>query len=222
MIDSEIDKIRKRLSEIENTIRADKTIARAKLNLRKKEQRLEDARKPVRKIEDAATSLRIKIETTENILYGGKGRNPKELQDLQGENESLKRRMAALEEELLEAMIELEQTEDDQKTAAKNLNQAEADFARQKAGLLGEHAQRREQENKLDQEREAFVASISQDNLRVYENLRVKKRGLAVVSIGDDSCSACGSNLRPELIQQAHSTSQMAACSTCGRILYAG
>ena len=221
-IDSEIDLIRKRLGEIENTIKADKTIVRAKLNLRNKNQRVEDALKPLRKVEDTVKSLRIKIETTENVLYGGKGRNPKELQDLQSENESLKRRMSTLEEELLEEMINLEQAEHNQKTAAKELSLAEAGFASQKASLLGEQAQLGEKEHKLNQERAAFVASVSPENLVIYENLREKKRGLAVVSIGGKSCSACGSSLRPELIQQAHSTSQMAACSTCGRILYAG
>lgn len=222
MIDSEIDQIRKRLAEIEKTIKADKTIARAKQNLQKRDEVLEDARRPLRKIEDSVVTLRIKIETTENVLYGGKGRNPKELQDLQSENESLKRRMAALEEEQLEAMIIIEQAEHDQKTAAKELSQAEAQFASQKAGLLGEYALHGERENKLNLEREAFVASISPENLVTYQNLRVKKRGLAVASIEDKSCSACGSSLRPAEIQQAHSTSQMATCSTCSRILFAG
>ena len=222
MIDSEIDQIRKRLTEIDKTIKADKTIVRAKLNLHKRGQALEDVRGPLRKIEDSVKTLRIKIETTENVLYGGKGRNPKELQDLQSENESLKRRMAVLEEEQLEAMILMEQAEHDQKAAAGELSQAEAQFASQKASLLGEYALLGEKTSKLNLEREAFVASISPENLVIYQNLRVKKRGLAVVSIEDKSCSACGSSLRPELIQQTHSTSQMAACSTCGRILYAG
>ena len=222
MIDSEIDQIRKRCAEIEKTIQSDKSIARAKLNLHKKDQALEDTRRPLRKVEDSVKSLRIKIETTENVLYGGKGRNPKELQDLQSENESLKRRMATLEEDQLEAMINLEQAEHDKKAAAKELSQAEAQFASQKAGLLGEYALQGEQESKLNLEREAFAASISSENLVTYQNLREKKRGLAVASIEDKTCSACGTSLRPAEIQQAHSTTQMAACSTCKRILCAG
>jgi uncharacterized protein len=222
MIDSEIDQICKLRAEIEKSIKSDKTIARAKLNLHKKDQALEDTRRPLRKVEDSVKSLRIKIETTENVLYGGKGRNPKELQDLQSENESLKRRMAALEEDQLEAMINLEQAEHDQKAAAKALSQAEAHFASQKAGLLGEYALQDERETKLNLEREAFAASISPENLFTYQNLREKKRGLAVASIEDKTCSACGTSLRPAEIQQTHSTTKMASCSTCKRILYAG
>jgi predicted nucleic acid-binding Zn-ribbon protein len=221
-IDSEIDQIHKRLAEIDHTIKADKSIMRAKLNLQKRQQAVDNARGPLRKIEDSVAALRIKIETNENTLYGGKGGSPKELQDLQNENESLKRRLATLEDEQIEAMIHMEQAEHDQKSAVEELSQAEAHFTSQKAGLMGEHAQLGEKASKLNVEREAFAASISPENISIYQKLREKKRGIAVASIEDKSCSACGSSLRPAEIQQARSTNQMAACSTCGRILFAG
>jgi predicted nucleic acid-binding Zn-ribbon protein len=50
-------------------------------------------------------SLEDKANRSEQRLYSGSVKNPKELSDLQHEIESLGRRQSALEEELLEVMI---------------------------------------------------------------------------------------------------------------------
>ena len=76
--------------------------------------------------------------------------------------------------------------------------------------------------DRLETERQAVVASISSDTLKLYERLRQQKRGLAVTTAKDASCDTCGATLTAAEWQLARSPGQMSYCPSCGRILYAG
>jgi predicted nucleic acid-binding Zn-ribbon protein len=65
------------------------------------------------------------------------------------------------------------------------------------------------------------VTDIASPALGVYDQLRKQKRGLAITTIAENSCEACGTTLTPSQQQTARSTSQLFHCPTCGRILYA-
>jgi predicted nucleic acid-binding Zn-ribbon protein len=56
-------------------------------------------------------SLNTKAKRSEQRLYSGNVKNPKELSDLQNEIASLSRRRSTLEDEILEAMIMIEEAE---------------------------------------------------------------------------------------------------------------
>ena len=75
--------------------------------------------------------------------------------------------------------------------------------------------------DRLNSERQAVVTDIATQTLAVYDQLRKQKRGLAITTIAESSCEACGTTLTPSQQQTARSTSQLFHCPTCGRILYA-
>jgi Zn-ribbon protein, possibly nucleic acid-binding len=74
---------------------------------------------------------------------------------------------------------------------------------------------------RLSSERSAVVTDLAAQALSDYEQLRKQRRGLAVTTVSDNACSACGTTLTPSQEQSAHSTSQLFHCPSCGRILYA-
>jgi predicted nucleic acid-binding Zn-ribbon protein len=74
--------------------------------------------------------------------------------------------------------------------------------------------------DKFFSERAAAAGPIPEDALRLYDQLRQQRRGLAVAAIRDNSCSACGSGLTAAQMQSSRASSQMAFCPSCGRILY--
>jgi predicted nucleic acid-binding Zn-ribbon protein len=172
--------------------------------------------------EDEVQAQRIKIETNESSLYGGKVRNPKELQDLQVDIASLKKRLSILEDEQLDIMLTIETAELEFSQAQKNLNQAQADHGNRTASLAGEQSQLSKSKDNLLAERNPLLNSVVPENLSIYQSLRDQKKGVAVVSIDDESCSACGTTIRPVEIQAARSPQKIAFCSSCNRILYAG
>jgi predicted nucleic acid-binding Zn-ribbon protein len=74
---------------------------------------------------------------------------------------------------------------------------------------------------KFSSERNAVMQDIASQTVSIYDQLRKQRRGLAVTTVSDGSCAACGTTLTQSLQQNARSASQLFYCPTCGRILYA-
>ena len=125
-IDSQMDIIDNRLNEIARILDADETLKLAEAAVQQKQQELRQEKLSMQKIDDAVQAQKIKIETSNASLYGGKIQNPKELQDLQNEIISLKKHLAVLEDQELEAMIRFDQLELDVKKALENQKFAQA------------------------------------------------------------------------------------------------
>jgi uncharacterized protein len=221
-IDTQLDQVEARLSEIKKSLEADESIKQAEKLTAEAAKKLFQSKLALRECEEKVQAQRIKIETDESSLYGGKIRNPKELQDLQNEIQSLKKYLALLEDSQLEAMMALEETEKENQSALDFQAKTLAAFTNQKASLLGDQTQLIKNKERLIVEREVTQTPISQDNLDVYNRLRAQKRGVAVSSLSDGACTACGSILRPAEVQEARLQSHSAFCSNCGRIIYAG
>jgi len=220
-LDLELDHNLKRIQEIDRFINSDKTIQTAERQVQTAESNLQKTRQKLCEVEETARSIRTKIEISESKLYGGKIINPKELQDIQNEIASLKRHLTHVEDDQLEAMIDSEKSELSLTEAKTNLSTAQADFAERSAGLLGEKGQLQKENERLSKERAATLSFISEDALKLYQNLRAQKNGRAMAGIEDQCCAACGTSLRPAELQSARS-SGITFCPSCGRILYAG
>jgi len=221
-IDLELDMNNNRLVEIQRLIESDDGLIDPRKQVNIVNAQLQQGRQHLRSIEESVNKIHIKISTSEASLYAGKIRNPKELQDLQNEVASLKKHRAILEDQQIEAMLAIEQLEENLINANALLGKMEAESISQKASLSGEKTQILKNNQKLLYERKATLDSISDDNLAIYETLRKQKRGIAVAPIDENGCTICGYALRPAERQAAHSPDQMAYCSSCGRILYSG
>lgn len=211
-----------RLAEINHILSTDPVLAAAQQRHAKAELALNAARGNLRSAEAAAQTIQIKIENNQSTLYGGRVQNPKELNDLQIEQASLKRHLTLLEDEQLNAMGIVEEAESETALAVDQLNKAQAAAAASQAALLGEKVTLEREFARLESERLAILPSIPAPDLELYDRLSSQKRGLAIADIQDDSCSGCGNMISPGLRQAARSSSQANFCPSCGRILYAG
>ncbi len=220
-VDSQIDQIQARLRSIQQTLESDITLRTANEYFAAVTDKHKNAERLLKLSETEVEKQRIKIEQTEASLYGGKVQNPKELQDLQKDVSSLKRHLETLEERQLEAMITAEATEIELQTAQTDLERVQANLKEQNKDLTGESEALRKNLERLNSERQAVVTDIAGQALGVYDQLRKQKRGIAITTIADSSCEACGTTLTPSQQQSARSTSQLFYCPTCGRILYA-
>ena len=220
-VDSQIDQIQARLKSIQQTLENDETLRAANEQLSAATGKRQDAERILKLSEADGEKQRIKIEQTEASLYGGKVHNPKELQDLQKDAASLKRYLETLEERQLEAMIAAETAEMELQTAKADLERVQSNLKVQNKDLTSESETLRKNLERLNSERQAVVTDIAGQALTVYDQLRKQKRGLAITTIADSSCEACGTTLTPSQQQSARSTSQLFHCPTCGRILYA-
>jgi len=221
-IDSQLDQAHGRLQEIEAALKENKAVRQAQQRLEKIKRNLEVERKKLRRAEEEVQKQRIKIEQTEATLYSGKVRNPKELQDLQNESAALKRYLSVLEDRQLEAMFSVEEVEKLLEEASSTLDSVMAEFDQQYQELTQERAQLENEVNRLDNERAAAASSIPDEYIRLYEQLRKQRRGIAVAKVTDKACSACGATLTAALLHSARLPSNITRCSACGRILYSG
>lgn len=219
-LDTQIDRIEARLEEIEQLLSDDQRMRRAEKDFKKAEAVAKRNRIELNQIEDKVEAQRIKRRKTQSSLYSGNIKNPKELQDLQMESEALKRYIAELEDEQLEAMIDNEEAEEARKQVEQNLKQAKGTDAEEKAALRGEKTKLQEGLERLLREKEAVLQSISPEALNLYQKLRETKRGIAVASVSDGGCSVCGQALTPGDLQTIRASNELVFCPSCGRILF--
>lgn len=221
-IDSQLDRLNARLAEIAELLQDEQAVLEARQAAQSAQQELQAARKALRVAEDNVQSQRIKIETTEAALYGGKVRNPKELQDLQNESAALKRYLGTLEDRQLEAMLAEEEATAQEQTCQENLSEAQARQALSQAALLEEQASLEQDLLRLLEDRQAAASTIPQNEIALYETLRKQRRGIAVALVKNKACSACGSRLNASLLDATLTSGQITRCDACGRILYLG
>lgn len=221
-IDTQIDWILNRLSEIEKLLGEDTALQQAVAHFNQMEQAHQSAQKALIKAENEVRQVRIKIEQDESALYGGKIRNPKELKDLENEVAALKRHRAVLEDRQLDAMLFEEDAAAQQQEAAAGRDQAQSEFDRRTAELRQERGKITKDQARLEGERHAASEPIEAEDLALYDQLRKIRRGVAVSKVTDRACSACGSTLNAALLNATHSPNQINRCETCGRILYNG
>jgi len=221
-LDDEIAHTETRLKKIEAEIASDIEITQANAALAEAKNFEHMASHAFSEAEHTVKEIRIKIATSEQSLYGGKIHNPKELQDLQSEIASLKKRLSTAEDNELEQMIKQEEATALLTQAEKDLHEVKDKKASEMALLFGEQDTLAKKVDRLVKERLARLGSISTESLQVYETLRRAKNGKAVALIEDNACEVCGASIRPAEKQAARSSSQLIFCDTCGRILYSG
>ncbi|HEX9839241.1 MAG TPA: C4-type zinc ribbon domain-containing protein [Anaerolineales bacterium] len=220
-VDSQIDQIQARLKVIQQILENDAEIRAATERLAASENKHKDAERSLKQSEAEVEKQSIKIEQTEASLYGGQVHNPKELQDLQKDVVSLKRHLSTLEERELEAMLVAETTEKDWQNAKSVLEHVQSNLGEQHRDLARESTSLRKSLERLNSERQAVISDIAQQTMAIYNQLRQQRRGIAVTTLSDGSCAACGTTLTPSQQQNARSTTQLFHCPSCGRILYA-
>lgn len=220
-VDSQMDAIRARLKAIRETLENDLELRAATEALSAAENLHKQASADLKQSEAEFEKQSIKIEQTESSLYGGNVKSPKELQDLQMEAASLKKHLGTLEERELEAMLRAEETEKNLALAKAKLADIQSNLREQNRELTTESEALNRDLERLESERRAVTGTLDPQALKTYEGLRQHKRGVAVATINEDTCSACGATLTASQQQGVRST-QLFYCSTCGRILYSG
>jgi uncharacterized protein len=220
-VDTRLSHTRARVKAIQDALDNDEEIRSARAQARAAEEAGLRAESAMRGAEYETQAVRIKIQQAESSLYGGRVINPKELQDLQKDIESLKRQMVVLEDRELEAMIYAEKATEIQAEAQIVLRDAAAAAEIKMRDLLVEQQRFKAEIEGLEREREAIASGIDKPTLLEYDGLLSQKRGLAVATLSDDACGGCGAPLTPATRQAVHIAGQLVHCPSCGRLLYA-
>ncbi|MGV8050188.1 MAG: zinc ribbon domain-containing protein [Anaerolineaceae bacterium] len=219
-LDTQHLKITQRLASIEATLAADETVQAKLLAKNQAEETQKNFQSKLNDLNNQTATKKLKLELTQAQLFGGKIRNPKELQDLQAESEALRRVIVKLEDDQLESMIALESAQKDLETADGEYRRCIDQKTSENSLLMGEKKRLESELPQLTSQRQALVSTLPADVIAQYQALFKSKGGKAVAEIIEESCSACGVSISPGDIQAARSPATLVRCKTCGRFLY--
>ncbi len=165
--------------------------------------------------------VKTRRERDQGMIDAGQVKDPKALERMLGELQSLHRRITSLEDTELEVMERLEtaQTELDSRTvelAAMEGEEAELRSAfQQKAGDLQNEL------SAVQQERSTIASGLPADLLALYEKLRAQKDGVGAAALRRRECEGCRLTLNASdlgIIAKAP-TDEVLRCEECNRIL---
>ena len=129
-------------------------------------------------------------------------------------------KVRAIEDEILEKMLEAEEIQ-------KHVQEAAARLETEKARVSAEVAQLESEQKADDDERRALQArrteiqdSLSESTRSLYERIRPARRGMAVAEVREGLCTACNVLLRPQIYNEVRTNEVLLTCENCGRIIY--
>jgi predicted nucleic acid-binding Zn-ribbon protein len=127
----------------------------------------------------------------------------------------------ALEEKILERMLEADDLSAQSKRADAELiaEQKSVDADRRK--MAAEHAELTSILERTVAERPALVAALDQQVLRIFEVIAQRRNGVAVAEARDGICTICHVRLRPQVFNNVLRSTEIVQCDSCQRILYA-
>ncbi|MBI2836256.1 MAG: hypothetical protein HYX85_00990 [Chloroflexi bacterium] len=190
----------------------------ARNRLAAERQRLEELRKTQRSLEWETDDLAARIKKAEDDLYGGRIRNPKELSNLQQENDMLKAKRTQLDNRALEIMEQIEEVTRAVTAAENSLKEVESGWQQNQQRLKVDTERLKTVLAELMQKRQQLSVGIEPDVITVYRELRKQKK-TAVAKVEQGICRGCRISLPASLLQQVRGGG-LVRCGSCGRILY--
>jgi hypothetical protein len=135
------------------------------------------------------------------------------------EIDMVEKEISDIEEEILTKMTEADDLEERARASEAKLRQAQEETEKEKERL-------RERQRDLEQalqgsrsERENLAAGVDRSILSIYDRVRVRKGGLGIAQIHDESCGACHMALPPQVVNEVLG-GKIKSCPSCSRLLY--
>ncbi|MFN2223478.1 MAG: C4-type zinc ribbon domain-containing protein [Chloroflexota bacterium] len=217
-IDDEIRAGKKRLSQVIRSQRETEELLVARKLAESAAAELHEHRATQTSLNLELKSLNSKAQRSEQRLYSGTVKNPKELEDLQHELESLTRRRTTLEDELLEAMILVEEAQEEDESAQAALSEVETTWNQDQIDLKQEQDELVARINELMVLRKKHLELISPESLTQYEAALRRVGSTAVVLMKNNRCRGCLVTVPANLVK-AVDEGQLVQCDSCSRIL---
>ena len=221
-LDTELDTAYKRIQEIDTLLLDRSALDKAIRAHQELESVHAEKSKSLKHAEHEAALQNTKLEQNQRKLYSGAITNPKELEDLQLESNSLSKYLLVLEERQLEAMLESDKSRENLESAAAKMDKTTRDWEETQRLLNEEKKSLLSEISALSDKKKRFLENEELPDLPIYQSLRKTSGGIAVTLMIDSSCTSCGASIPSAIEQAAKSPTKLAFCPTCKRILHPG
>lgn len=214
---------RHRLAELEKQLVEPDDLQATRTRVAEATSELAHCRDRQRAVDTEVRDLARRIQSAEKDLMSGRVRNPKELAGMEANVEALRRHQSALEDQLLEALLEVERWQETLGQRQIQLAEQESTWHAQHHALVQERERNLVELKSLGARLQRQWASLSSADQELYRTLRTRKQGRALALLRGDTCGACGMVLATGIIQQARNAEQdgkRVYCPSCGRLLH--
>ena len=182
---------------------------------------LSDLDRELSRAERDVEQVRVRIDRDNERLNAGQVSNARELESLQSEVASLRRRQSDLEEGVLELMEKRETAQALRDGAAAEGETVAADTASVTARSDVALGEINELEAKAQTARASVVASLPEDLLALYDRVRAQSGGLGAAPLRRGQCLGCRVQLSTVDLNaiRAAAPDEVVRCEECRRIL---
>ncbi len=216
-----LDHRRRTLPEIAELERLGARSAQVRDAITVAQTQLSDLDREQARAERDVEQVRVRIDRDRDRLDGGKVSSARELESLQSEVVSLKRRQGDLEEVVLELMERREAAQ-----AARDSAQAEqATMAQETAAVTATRdaalAEIGEQAGKAGSARASVAAGVPDELLALYDKLRDSHGGVGAAMLRRGRCEGCHVSMSTVDLNaiRAAPADEVVRCEECRRIL---
>lgn len=179
----------------------------------------EEAVKRANEMNLEIATLIDKKQNSESRLYSGEVTNPKEMQDMQMEIESLARRNDVLDDELLRIISHRDACQATLSECESALSEIGEERKEENRNLLKEKKSLASTVKEQLSQRKAAVQELPAELFKTYNVLRTKKANRPISVLRDDACTICGIEQNSTVITAINRSSDIVNCQSCGRIL---
>jgi predicted nucleic acid-binding Zn-ribbon protein len=222
--DTAADRLRHRratLPELGELAAVEKSLAEAESAVADASARLAAVAREQRRLEDELAATEARITDVERRMYSGVVSAPRELQAMQADAESLRRRRSALEDEVLERMAEREPLDADVVALEAERARLEGEGSRLH-GVVAEAQAGIDAELAGEEVRRAEAAAgLPPDLTTLYERLRARHGGVGAAPLVGARCGGCHLTLPATEVDRIRREppDALVTCDQCGRIL---
>lgn len=217
--DLERAEVAHKLRDAEEGLGETAELRQARERLQGEEAALARLRSRVRDLELEVQGLTDRIVATEQRLYGGDVRNPKELENLQADLGYLRNRREALEDEILTDLTAGDESEERLERARSEWAALHSAWEQNQERLTAAVADLRGQLARLDERIAGLRGALPAELLEPYDDACRKKGGRGLAAIRGGLCEGCRVAVPTSLAQQLRREDQIVRCGSCGRIL---
>ncbi|MFQ3586122.1 MAG: hypothetical protein SNJ76_00470 [Fimbriimonadaceae bacterium] len=164
--------------------------------------------------------IEAKLKKIDAEMYGGKVVNPREVEALEKEIESLKAQRAVTDERIMELWELVPAAKSKEEEARKAIDAKKAELAAYQKKVIAAKHQLEKAYRERQAERGPAAEKVPAAMLARYESTRQRTGGVGMAKISKTgSCGMCGTMLPEKLIEGARE-GRLVACEGCHRFLY--
>lgn len=197
---------------------------RAKLaEIRKLLERTEAVRRAqegeVSRLDDEGAALATKMEAEQAKMSSGEVTNPRELQAIALEMDSLRRHKSDLDNRELERMTKMEAAAEQSRKVQAALEAGDAREAALVAEFKDKGSHLLQEIETLKGERQKLAGKLPADVSARYETLRSSKHGIAVGELNGEACGVCRVTIPQGKLDAIRQGEGIGDCPNCSRMV---